>query len=99
MNLNEEDIQCLLRSIFNIKYDWTSSGSRYTSDAIAKEARTLVEQSIRQFLLEKRDKYQGELEAKVFVYEEIIKKSNFAPMIENKNRDINQEEETNHAKD
>jgi hypothetical protein len=41
----------------------------------------VIEQAIRAFLLENRDEKIGILEAKVFMYEEIISKSNFAPMI------------------
>lgn len=41
----------------------------------------LVKASLRELVNDDISKKIGELEGKVFVYEEIIKKSNFAPMV------------------
>ena len=79
--MNEAKINELLDSLFKLKYDWESSGSSYTSDVVNKEGRIVVEQIIRKFLLEDRDEKNGILEAKIFMYEEIISKSNFAPLL------------------
>lgn len=79
--MNEAKINELLDSLFKLKYDWKSSGSSYTSDVVNKEGRIVVEQIIRKFLLEDRDEKNGILEAKIFMYEEIISKSNFAPLL------------------
>lgn len=81
--MKEEKIQELFENIFSLKYNWSgSSGDNYTSDVIRKEGRNNVENIIRSFLLDNRDEKLGTLEAKVFMYEQIISKSNFAPMIE-----------------
>ena len=79
--MNEQKIQQLLDVLFQLKYNWKSDHGNYTSDVINKEGRQNVENIIRSFLLENRDEQSGILQAKVFVYEEIISKSNFAPMI------------------
>lgn len=79
--MKEPKIEALLNALFQLKYSWKSDHSTYTSDVINKEGRTTVEQVIRQFLLENRDEQLGVLEAKVLVYEEIIAKSTFAPML------------------
>jgi hypothetical protein len=80
--MNEQKIQYLLTALFNLKYDWKSSGSSYKSEVINKDGKLVVEDIIRKFLLDNRDEKQGVLEAKVFMYEQIISKSNFAPMLE-----------------
>lgn len=79
--MNEAKLKQLLNSLFELKYDWKSSGSIYTSDVVSKQGRIVVEQIIRKFLLEDRDEKNGILEAKIFMYEEIISKSNFAPLL------------------
>ena len=79
--MNEQKIQQLLDALFQLKYNWKIDHSNYTSDVINKEGRQNVENIIRSFLLENRDEQFGILQAKVFMYEEIISKSNFAPMI------------------
>jgi hypothetical protein len=48
---------------------------------IAKEGKMVVEEIIRNFANNTRDNEIGVLRAKVFMYEEIISKSNFAPLI------------------
>ena len=77
----EEKIQELLKTLFGLKYDWQSSGHSYTSDVVRKEGKSIIESIIRSFFLDNRDEQKGILEAKVFMYEQIISKSNFAPMI------------------
>ena len=79
--MNEQKIQQLLDALFQLKYNWKSGNSNYTSDVVNKEGRQNVENIIRSFLLDNRDEQLGILQAKVFMYEEIIAKSNFAPMI------------------
>ena len=80
--MKEEKIQELLNTLFGLRYDWKSSGIQYTSDVISKEGRQNVENVIRSFLLDNRDEEKGILQAKVFMYEQIISKSSFAPMLE-----------------
>ena len=79
--MNEQKIQQLLDALFQLKYNWKSGHSNYTNDVVNKEGRQNVENIIRSFLLDNRDEQLGILQAKVFMYEEIIAKSNFAPMI------------------
>jgi hypothetical protein len=79
--MSEQKIQELLKSLFLLKYNWKSNRDNYTSDVINKEGKSNVENIIRSFLLDNRDEKLGVLEAKVKFYEEIISKSNFAPML------------------
>lgn len=86
--MDNEKVSQLMYELKKLTYNWTSSGSSYTSKVINKEGVDRVEQVIRAFLLDNRDdefiKLKTEiamLESKVFMYEEIISKSNFAPMI------------------
>ena len=82
--MSEEKIQQLIKDIFAAQYNWSSSGSHYKSDTIHKDGRNQIESIIRSSILDNRDEQIGMLEAKVFTYEQIISKSNFAPMIEDK---------------
>lgn len=60
-----------------------SDGSSYIIDAIDSDSFDLVENLIREFLLDHHDSEIGEMQGKIFAYEEIIKKSNFAPFVDN----------------
>jgi len=84
--MEELKIEALLESLFQLTYNWKSDHSTYTSNVIAKEGQIVVEQIIRQFLLEHRDEQLGILQAKVLMYEEIIAKSTFAPMLPKKKK-------------
>lgn len=88
--MKEENIQDFLNALFSksITKTW-SSGGNYQTEIIHKEGRTIVEEMFRQFLLDNRDAAMTSLEtklsvleAKVFMYEQIISKSNFAPMLD-----------------
>lgn len=80
--MNEKRLHELLETLFKLTYDWKSGSDRYNSPVINKEGKLTVENIIRQFVLENHDEKIGVLEAKVFMYEQIISKSNFAPMLE-----------------
>ena len=86
--MSEEKIQELLKSLFLLKYNWKSDRDNYTSDVINKEGKSNVENIIRSFLLDNRDEKLGVLEAKVFVYEEMIAKSTFAPMLVKEQKEV-----------
>ena len=83
--MKEEKIKDLLSSLFALRYSWKGESDNYTSEVINKEGKSNVESIIRSFLLDNRDEKIGTLEAKVFMYEQIISKSNFAPMIKSEN--------------
>lgn len=76
----------LMRSLFDAKITkvYSSGNSTYQTFAIEEQGRTIIEQIIRSFLLDNRDEQLGILQAKVFVYEEVIAKSTFAPMLPKK---------------
>jgi len=77
----EELIDKLLKKKVEVKsYD----GGTHKTDLVHREGKNIFEAIIREYLLDNRDSELATLKAKVFMYEEIIKKSNFAPMIENK---------------
>lgn len=81
--MNEESIRALLDRLFNLEY--RSDYGNYDLPVIATSNKTMVETTVRQWALDFRDRKVGEMEAKVFVYENIIRNSNFAPMIYNGN--------------
>ena len=83
--MNEESIRELLDRLFSLKYQ--SEYSSHMLPVISSTNKQEVSQVVRQWALENHDNKVGTLEAKVFVYEQIIRNSNFAPMIQNVNRD------------
>ena len=68
----------LIEQIRNLTYR-TRDG--YELRVINAEHVTKVEQIIRQWLLDNHDAEFGELNAKLGIYEQIIAKSNFAPLL------------------
>ena len=56
-------------------------GSYYNREVIDSDGFNIVEDIIRDFLLDHHDGEIGEMQGKIFAYEEIIKKSNFAPFL------------------
>lgn len=56
-------------------------GSTYKSEVVSPDGFYLVEKLIRGFFLDQQDNKIGEMQGKIFAYEEIIKKSNFAPFV------------------
>lgn len=92
--MDNEKISQLMHELKNLTYNWRSSGDSYNSKVINKEGVDRVEQVIRQFLLDNRDneniEFKGKiasLEAKVFMYEQIISKSNFSTMLHEEKKD------------
>lgn len=80
--MDNEKIKQLMYSLKNLRYTRDSSViGTYSSEVIEENNIDRVEQVIRQFLLDNHDEKIGQLEAKVFMYEQIISKSNFAPML------------------
>lgn len=80
--MNESTIRELLSRLFAMSRKGTTEFTRnYQYPVISEEHRKDVENVIRQWALEFHDNRTGTLEAKVFVYEQIIKNSNFAPML------------------
>lgn len=79
----EKKLKELLDILFNKKVRKKSYGSSdtYETNIIDSDGKIIVEQAIRSFLLDNREEHLGMLEAKVFMYEQIIAKSNFAPML------------------
>jgi hypothetical protein len=87
MDLNQ--IDKLVKELCNKKVKYKSyDGSMSETTLIERNNETILEQIIRQHLLDNRDEKLGALEAKVFVYEEIIAKSTFAPMLVNKEKEV-----------
>lgn len=82
--MKEENIKKLLKDLFDKKFTRTynHTSDTYNDFAIDKSARSFIEDIIRNHLADDREEKLGILEAKVFMYEQIISKSNFAPMLE-----------------
>lgn len=81
--MNEESIRELLDRLFGLIYKSNGFSGGYALPVIREDHRTEVEHIVRQWALDNHDSKVGTLEAKVFVYEQIISNSNFAPMIQN----------------
>lgn len=82
--MKEENIKKLIEELFAKKVSRTSySGTDiYKVFAIEEVARNVVEDIIRNYISEDREVKLGVLEAKVFAYEQIISKSNFAVFVD-----------------
>lgn len=85
--MREEKLKSMLDDLFKATYK--SSG--YNMHIIRSDYRTIIETIIRYHLIEIKENdfielnsKIGSLGAKVFMYEQIISKSNFAPMITEK---------------
>lgn len=89
--MDNEKISELMHELKSLTYNWRSGSDSYNSKVINKEGIDRVEQVIRQFLLDNHDEKLGQLEAKVFMYEQIISKSNFAPMLADHTNEKGQE--------
>lgn len=85
--MTEEKIQKLLDELRGLTYLTELLGRKERFNVIAQEGLDKVENVIRQFLLDNHDSEYGELQAKVYTYEKIIANSNFAPMLDCKEKD------------
>lgn len=85
--MTEEKIQKLLNELKGLTYFTELLGRKERFSVIAREGYDKVENVIRQFLLDNHDGEYGELQAKVYTYEKIIANSNFAPMLDCKEKD------------
>lgn len=81
--MKEEKIQELLSGIFSVKYKWRvdNSSSYHESFIISEDRRNVIEGIVRNWINDNHDSKQGELEAKVYAYEQMISKSTFAPFL------------------
>jgi len=80
--MNGQQIEKLVKELIKKEVDYRSyDGKMSKTVLIERGSETILEQIIRQHLLDNRDEKLGALEAKVFVYEEMIAKSTFAPML------------------
>jgi len=87
--MKENDIQKLVRILINKKYTYKSWDGTYDeANLISSDAKTILEEILRQFLLDNHDEKIGVLEAKVYAYEKIIANSNFAPILKNKTNEL-----------
>jgi len=87
--MDSNQIEKLVKELCNKKVKYKSyDGSMSETTLIERNNETILEQIIRQHLLDNRDEKLGVLEAKVFVYEEMINKSTFAPMLVKEEKQI-----------
>ena len=85
--MTEERLQKLLDELRSLRHYKNIMGDGYYCDVIDPEGFPKVEIAIRQFLLDNHDSELGELSAKVYAYEKIIANSNFAPILDCKDKD------------
>lgn len=80
--MNGQQIEKLVKELCKKEITYKDyEGKNSSTNLVWRGNDTIVEQIVRQHLLDNRDEKLGVLEAKVFVYEEIIAKSTFAPML------------------
>jgi hypothetical protein len=80
--MDSNKIEKLVKELCKKEVTYKSyDGSTSKTTLVFRDNETILEQIIRQHLLDNRDEKLGVLEAKVFVYEEMIAKSTFAPML------------------
>ena len=80
--MTEEKIKEFLTQLKNAKYKSKDYNGGYSDSSVMYgEAFSVFEPMLRNFLLNNRDEQMAILEAKIFMYEEIITKSNFAPFV------------------
>ena len=92
--MNAQQIENLVKELCKKEITYKSyDGTTSKTNLIWRDNDTIVEQIIRQHLLDNRDEKLGVLEAKVFVYEEMIAKSTFAPMLVEKEVEVVKEPE------
>ena len=76
------NVEGLLRKLFSVKYK--SATSHYEYPVISREHEDKIETAVREWAIEndnKKDVIIASLEAKISVYEAVIGKSNFGPLI------------------
>ena len=92
--MNGEQIEKLVKELCKKEITYKDyEGKNSSTNLVWRGNDIIVEQIVRQHLLDNRDEKLGVLEAKVFVYEEMINKSTFAPMLIAKEPEIIQEPE------
>lgn len=92
--MNGQQIEKLVKELCKKEITYRDyEGKNSSTNLVWRGNETIVEQIVRQHLLDNRDEKLGVLEAKVFVYEEMIAKSTFAPMIVEKEVEIVKESE------
>ena len=82
--MKAENIKNLVQELLNKKVDYVDYEGKHSKMNLIwdkENSKQILEQIITQHILYNRDSRIAELESKVFMYEEIIKKSNFAPMV------------------
>jgi hypothetical protein len=91
IKMTEEKIKKMLKDIFEATY----KSDRYVIGIISEKHQIKIESIIRNHLIEIKENdfielnsKVGMLEAKVFMYEQIISKSNFASMVCSKNNEL-----------
>ena len=77
--MDEHSIQTLLNRLWGLRY--RSDTSCYDFDVISFKHRDIIEATVRQWAVNTHDAKIGTLEAKCFAYEQIIRNSNFAPIL------------------
>lgn len=82
--MSEEQIKRLMDDLLSATY--YSHGDTYNIIYTHNGQAEKVESILRKHLLDCHDKELGELRAKVYTYEKIIASSNFAPILENKDK-------------
>lgn len=82
--MNSKDLANeICNQLFKLSYRSGSGNYTYDLSVISKENQATVLNTVQAIINDNYVQRVAELEAKVFVYEEMIKKSNFAPMLQN----------------
>ena len=92
--MNGQQIEKLVKELCKKEIIYKDyEGKSSSTNLVWRGNDTIVEQIVRQHLLDNRDEKLGVMEAKVFFYEEMIAKSTFAPMLIKNESEIIQDPE------
>lgn len=86
--MNEEDLEILFNQLGKATY--VSSYSKESYQLLYGESLETAKKIIKTFFMTHSNQKIAELEAKVYTYEKIIANSNFAPLLEEKNKKVNE---------
>lgn len=79
--MDKEKVEKLLSLLFSLTYTGELLGKTHDFPVISKNQHELVRNTVERFAIDNYNAEFAQLQAKCFVYEEMIKKSTFAPML------------------
>lgn len=79
--MDKEKVEKLLSLLFSLTYKDDLLGRPHDFSVISEKQHELVRNAVERFAIDNYNAELAQLQAKCFMYEEMIKKSTFAPML------------------